>query len=140
MTAGCCTGIPTHMPALMLRTAQWTWPRNLPPLPRMLMLMLMLMPLPSPHHRRLLPHNDAPETLDFLGPFTVGPDNTVQGLPQPFDPAQYFYCYACKKNPLELSKSKGELQVVHLCDMHACQAPAMLLGIGLPAGDELVPA
>lgn len=30
------------------------------------------------------------------------------GLPQPFDPTQYFYAYVCKKAPLVLPTTKGE--------------------------------
>ncbi|GLC33489.1 hypothetical protein PLESTB_000080400 [Pleodorina starrii] len=51
---------------------------------------------------RAIPLNDTAKPLSYLGPLEVQPDGTIVGLPEPFDPASFFYAYVCRRSPLVL--------------------------------------
>ncbi|KAG2436162.1 hypothetical protein HYH02_011666 [Chlamydomonas schloesseri] len=51
---------------------------------------------------RPIPLNDTPKPLSFIGPLPANPDGSVDGLPEDFDAAHYFFAYACRKAPLVL--------------------------------------
>ncbi|KAG2426368.1 hypothetical protein HXX76_013125 [Chlamydomonas incerta] len=51
---------------------------------------------------RAIPLNDTPKPLSFIGPLQANADGSVDGLPDDFEPAHFFYAYACRKAPLVL--------------------------------------
>eukprot|EP00198_Chlamydomonas_reinhardtii_P001902 XP_001691238.1 SAM-dependent methyltransferase [Chlamydomonas reinhardtii] len=77
---------------------------------------------------RPIPLNDTPRPLSFIGPLPVNADGTLDGLPDDFEPAHYFYAYACRKAPLVL----GGTQL-------AAAAAAAQAGAGAGAGARAEP-